>query len=202
MNEANQYHSQLSPARVIDLTIATSNAIPQYQLPADFSRMIDLYYYQGSRKITIERYTEDSFLTIESVVSSNTQYLFYTIRGAVDNTGNVINNLWLYPTPAGGNSVYAKYYAVSPTLNTDPASTADKLTNMVAPQGFGYLNVYWALSNIFEMREQPVQAEQFKKKYDELYKQYIARVVNKNDDIVIKARTRYPINPNYYPVSI
>lgn len=202
LNEANQLHSQISPARIVDISIATSNWVPSYALPADFSRIIDVYYYQWTRKISIEKYTEDSFLTIESVVSSNTQYLFYTIRPTTDISGNVVNNIWLYPTPVGGNSIYVKYYAVSPVLNTDPTSSTDKATIMVAPAWFWYLNVYWALANIFEIREQPVQAQRFQDKYDKLYKSYLARVVNKNDDIVIKARTRYPINPNYYPTSI
>ena len=199
LNEANELHSQLAPAKIVDLTIATVDGTTQYTLPADFSRMIDLYYYRGTRKIRIEKQTEDAFLTLESVVSSSIQFLYYIIRPTTDVSGNVINQLWLYPTPIGTSAVYAKYHATSPVLDTDPSSVGNKTTVMVAPVGYGYLNVYWALSNIFDMREQAQEANQFQKKYDDLYKKYITRVKNLNDDPVIKMGLRTQINPNYYP---
>lgn len=197
LNEANQLHSQIAPAKIVDTTIATSNWVAAYDLPSDFSRISDVYYYRWTRKITIQKQTEDIFLGLESVVSSNMLYLYFVIRPTTDISWNVKNQIWLYPTPVGGNSIYIKYYSVTPALDTSASSAADKTTAMVAPAWFGYLNTYWALSNIFDFREQPVQAEQYRKKYKEMYELYMSRIINKSENIVVKPSIINQLNPNF-----
>lgn len=199
INASNKKNGSMASAQVIDATITTIANTPQYTLPSDFSHMVDMYYLQGTRRVSIDNLTEDMFLALENLLSNAMQFLYYTIRKTTISTVPT-KQVWLYPIPSGVTTIYYRYTALQTDLNTDPSATTNNTANLIAESGFENLDVYYVLYHLFSMREQPQQALTWKNEYDKRWKEYRAYIANYNTDLVVKTGVQTSINPNLYPV--
>lgn len=197
INASNKKNATLAPAQYTDTALTTVGGTASYDLPSDFSEMVNLYYLRGTRKIKVEPLREDGFLELESVVSSAIQFLYYTIRKTTE-TGTPKKKLWIYPTPAGVTSVYYRYTTLQTDLTITAGST-DASRNLIAENGFEILDTYYALYHLFGIREQPTQMAYWKAEYDKKWKEYKAYVGNYYQTKVVTQGIRTSLNPNLYP---
>lgn len=198
INQSNKKNATLAPAQYTDAVLSTVSSQASYDLPSDFSRMVNAYYLRGTRKIKIEELREEWYLMLESVVSSAIQFLYYTIRKTTESTVPK-KKLWIYPIPSAITSIYYRYLTTQTDLNIDASVTTDSTKNLIAENWFENLDVYYALYHLFTQREQPTQAKQWKDEYDKKWKEYKAYVWNYYDTKVVRQWIRTSLNPNLYP---
>lgn len=202
INESNMVNAAITPSSPKTLDISLVAGTSTYTLPADYSKMRLVNYYQTTRFIEIYPTTNDKFLTLQSVVSNSTLFIYYTIKKVSDpTTGDVSNTISIYPTPGtNGQLVTIDYLSISTALNTDPAVTTDSTKNLLAVAPFEQIDKYYALANIFAQREQPTQAKYYEEKYAEWFEKYKVYINDKIDSVVVKQGIRTQMNPNLYPV--
>lgn len=188
INESNMINGAITPARPkpLDISLVSGNAT--YTLPADYSKMQLVNYYQGTRLIEIKPITNDQFLTLQSVISNSTMFVYYTIKKVSDpTTGDVTNTISIYPTPGTtAQLVTIQYLSIATALNVDPAVTTNSTVNLLAVAPFEQIDKYYALARIFAQREQPAQAKQYSDLYDEWFEKYRTYIDNKIDSVVVK----------------
>lgn len=202
INESNMINAAITPSRPkkVDITLVSGQS--DYTLSTDYSKMRLVNYYQTTRLIEIYPTTNDKFLTLQSVVSNSTLFIYYTIKKVSDPTSwDVSNVMSLYPTPwSSGQIVTIDYLSIPTILNIDPAVTTDSTKNLLAVAPFEQIDKYYALEKIFMQREQPTQAKQWGDLYTEWFEKYRVYVDNKIDNVVVKQGIRTQMNPNLYPV--
>lgn len=188
INESNMVNAAITPARPKSYDLSLVAGTATYTLPADYSKIQLVNYYQGVRFVEIYPTTNDKFLTLQSVVSNATLFIYYTIKKVSDpTTGDVTNTISIYPTPgATGQLVTIQYLSISTALNIDPSATTDSTKNLLAVAPFEQVDKYYALANIFAQREQPTQAKYYEEKYAEWFEKYRVYINDKIDSVVVR----------------
>lgn len=202
INESNMINAAITPSKPKKVDISLVAGQSDYDLPTDYSKMRLVNYYQNTRFIEIFPTTNDKFLTLRSVVSNSTLFIYYTIFKVTDATSwDVKNTISIYPTPwSNWQVVTIDYLSIPASLNIDPSLTTDSTKNLTAVAPFEQIDKYYALMNIFAQREQPVQAKQWADLYTEWFEKYRVYIDNKIDNVVVKQGIRTQMNPNLYPV--
>lgn len=202
INESNMINAAITPSRPKSYDLSLVAGTATYTLPADYSKMQLVNYYQGIRFIEIYPITNDKFLTLQSVVSNATLFIYYTIKKVSDpTTGDVTNTISIYPTPwATAQIVTLQYLSIPSILNIDPSVSTDSTKNLLAVSPFEQIDKYYALASIFAQREQLTQAKYYEDKYAEWFEKYRVYINNKIDSVVVRQGIRTQMNPNLYPV--
>lgn len=71
---------------------------------------------------------------------------------------------------------------------------------MFAPLQFDNIDKYYALKEIYDNREQAVQADRYEKKYEQMLMRMKEFVGRRTESMVIKQGLESQINPNLYPI--
>ena len=202
IQESNMKNAAITPSRPLTVDISLIAGQDTYDLPATYSKMRLVNYYQSNRKIEIYPISNDKFLTLKSVVANSTLFIYYTLnRVTNETTWAVKNTISIYPTPwTTGQTVTIDYLTVPAKLNIDPGVSTDSTINLVAVSPFEQIDKYWALGSIFATREQPTQAKYYDDKYAEEFEKYRTFIDVKTETVVVKQGIRTQMNPNLYPV--
>lgn len=199
INESNKINGALVPLRPKTSTITLTSGQADYALPADFQQMRYVHYNIGTRKIEIFPTGENNFLTLESVVSSSTVFAYYTIRYD-ESSGTQTKKIWIFPSASTtGQEIYIDYLAGATELNTDPTDATAANTVLFAPPQFDSIDKLYAFWKIFDQREQPQQADRYKKDYQELFETFKGFVAKRRESMVVKPGLRTQTNPNLFP---
>lgn len=200
IDESNKKNAAMAPAKDKTATITTTSGVSEYDLPTDFSKLVECWYLQGTRKIQIMPLGREEFLNLESVVSSAIQFLYYNVRKE-DNQGVPYNKIAIYPAAQStGITVYFRYQVMAPTLVTDPSVSTGSTTVLYAPPGHEEIDTLYALAKGYYQREDTKMGDKYWAIYEDEFVKFREYVSNPNRDLVVKKGVLPSINPNLYPV--